>query len=150
MQRMKPNNYRPCLLLLLLLAIPATLLHAQDLKLTVVVQGLKVIKGSSVMIAVYNSEETYFDADRMFASAEVKVENETLTYTFESFPAGDYAVTLYHDEDGNGEMDRKWYGPPREGYAFSNNFTSSMRPARYEDAVFTMEVDKTITVNMVY
>lgn len=39
---------------------------------------------------------------------------------FPGLPAGDYAVQLYHDENGNGEVDMNLVGVPQEGYGFSN------------------------------
>lgn len=148
------NSFRlkTCLLRLvqIVLFFGGTQLLAQEFNLTLKVTDLEVIEGSSVMIAVYNSEETYFDSEQMFANAAVAVDAEEVSYTFEGFPAGNYAIAIYHDEDNDGEMDRKWYGPPKEGYAFSNNFTSAMRPARYDDAVFELKGDKSITIKMNY
>jgi uncharacterized protein (DUF2141 family) len=137
------------ILVLFILAISANG-QSGNVQLTVEVTGLEVIDGSSVMIAVYNSEDTYFDSEQIYASAEIAVDDEEVSYVFKDFPVGDYAVTIYHDEDGDGEMDRKWYGPPKEGYAFSNNYTSGMRPARWDDAVFSLEKDQTISIKMVY
>jgi len=34
---------------------------------------------------------------------------------------GVYVVALYHDENGNGKIDRSTFGLPTEGYGFSNN-----------------------------
>ncbi|MEJ2593805.1 MAG: DUF2141 domain-containing protein [bacterium] len=125
-------------------------LLAQGINLKVEVKGLKLIEGSQVRIAVYDSEDDYFDEEKMFSSAEKEVDSESMIFLFKDFPPGNYALTLYHDEDGDGEMDRRWYGPPKEGYAFSNNFTSSTRPARFDDAVFELTSDTTVSVTMVY
>lgn len=35
--------------------------------------------------------------------------------------AGIYAIGIYHDENGNGRIDRTGIGLPSEGYGFSNN-----------------------------
>jgi uncharacterized protein (DUF2141 family) len=34
---------------------------------------------------------------------------------------GDYAISLYHDENDNKKFDRNFIGIPREGFGFSNN-----------------------------
>ena len=34
---------------------------------------------------------------------------------------GVYAIALYHDENGNGKLDRSGLGLPREGYGFTND-----------------------------
>lgn len=102
------------------------------------------------MVAIYNSEDAFFDADQIFRQAEIEVDSVSIVYVFNDMPVGEYAVTMYHDEDNDGEMDRKWYGPPKEGYGFSNNFTSNVRPAKFRDASFKLNGDKTITINVVY
>ena len=35
---------------------------------------------------------------------------------------GDYAVAIYHDENGNGQLDKRLFGIPKEPYGFSNNY----------------------------
>lgn len=35
--------------------------------------------------------------------------------------AGAYGLALYHDENGNGKIDRNMIGIPKEGFGFSNN-----------------------------
>lgn len=44
----------------------------------------------------------------------------TTLIRFPGLLAGDYAVQLYHDENGNGEVDMNVVGIPQEGYGFSN------------------------------
>jgi uncharacterized protein (DUF2141 family) len=39
---------------------------------------------------------------------------------FPNLPTGEYAVQLYHDENGNGVVDMNVTGVPLEGYGFSN------------------------------
>jgi uncharacterized protein (DUF2141 family) len=65
-------------------------------------------------------------------------------------PLGTYAITIYHDEDNDGEMDRRWYGPPKEGYAFSNNYQSAFKPASFEDAAFEFNGDMELEIEMRY
>ena len=42
------------------------------------------------------------------------------TFTFQ-VPPGAYAVAAFHDENGNGKLDRNLLGLPTEPYAFSND-----------------------------
>lgn len=39
---------------------------------------------------------------------------------FDGLPSGSYAVALFHDENGNGKLDKR-FGIPLEGFGFSNN-----------------------------
>jgi uncharacterized protein (DUF2141 family) len=137
----------PLLILLTVLGLQGL---TQSYRLTVEITDMKVIEKSMARIAVYNSGETYFDSEQMFMSAEFEVKDSVGSHTFEDVPEGTYAITIYHDEDNDGEMDRKWYGPPKEGYAFSNNYHSAFKPASFEDAAFEVSDDTKISVKMRY
>lgn len=122
----------------------------QTAALTLRIGNVKIIEKSKIMVAIYNSEETFFEADKIFADAIIPVDSTVVVHVFPDMPVGEYAVTIYHDEDNDDEMDRKWYGPPKEGYAFSNNFSSNLRPPRYDDTMFKLEDDTTLDIVMVY
>lgn len=136
--------------MLLLLFLSGLELDAQTDSLTVNITGIKQIDGSTLKIAVYNSKDTYFDQDKMFRSVEIPADSIMVRYTFTGLPKGTYAITIYHDEDGNGKMNRKWYGPPLEGYAFSNNYHSAVKPASFKDAAFVLDGNKVMEIKMVY
>jgi uncharacterized protein (DUF2141 family) len=58
------------------------------------------------------------------------------TVTVPQVPAGDYAVQAFHDENGNGEVDRGLFGIPKEGVGFSRNARIGLGPPKWRDAVF--------------
>lgn len=138
------------LVFVFIFSVAAFFATAQTSDLVVKVNNLEVIEDSKIMVALYNSEDSYFDSEQIYRKLEVAVDSTTVFFTISDLPEGTYALTMFHDEDNNDEMDRKWYGPPKEGYAFSNNFTSSIRPARFNDASFELNVDKTLEIEMVY
>lgn len=53
------------------------------------------------------------------AKAQQATAGQTVV-VFRGLTAGDYAVQLYHDENGNGRVEMNIVGMPTEGYAFSN------------------------------
>lgn len=60
------------------------------------------------------------------------------TVVFEDLPAGRYAVNGYHDEDGDGALDRMVFpfpGMPSEPYGIANNVSASLSKASFEDAL---------------
>jgi uncharacterized protein (DUF2141 family) len=68
------------------------------------------------------------------------------------FPAGDYAVTLFHDENGNGKFDSNMIGYPLEGYGFSNNVVPQFRAPTFDQCKFQYAGNgsKQISVKMIY
>ena len=68
----------------------------------------------------------------------VDIEDQSCTVTFKDVPAGTYAVSYIHDENGNGKMDTNFMGIPKEGYGCSNNAKGFMGPPKWEDAKFEL------------
>jgi uncharacterized protein (DUF2141 family) len=71
------------------------------------------------------------------------------TCTFEGLAPGVYAVSVLHDENGNGTMDTGIFGIPKEGYGASGNKLPSFSPPKFDDAKLTVpagptEIDVTL------
>lgn len=124
-------------------------ISAQTADLILKVTNIHPLTGK-IMVAVFNSKETYFDVDKMYVGYEIAADSSVVGYVIQDLPDGIYAITIYHDEDNNGEMNRSWLGMPKEGYAFSNNFTSAIRPASFSDAAFQLSRDTTLVIKMNY
>jgi len=60
---------------------------------------------------------------------------------FLDIPYGNYAVSLFHDENNNGKLDTTWYGLPKEGIGISSNAQSRYGPPSFEDARFALTAD---------
>jgi len=59
------------------------------------------------------------------------------TLALDDLEPGQYAVMAYHDEDGNGELNRFLGMIPQEGWGLSNNPAVSGKPA-FKDAAVTL------------
>ena len=57
----------------------------------------------------------------------------------ENVPPGTYAAQAFHDENGNGELDRNILGLPKEAMGFSNDAPMRMGPPRFDSAAFTVQ-----------
>src|SRR4051812_10314503 len=51
----------------------------------------------------------------------VKASSDAIVVKFENIRDGEYALSVIHDANENGELDKTKLGIPREGFAFSNN-----------------------------
>lgn len=70
-------------------------------------------------------------------------------FVVDGLKPGQYAVMAYHDEDGNGELNRFLGMIPQEGWGLSNNPAVSGKPA-FKEAVLTVPeggTDVTIRLN---
>ena len=106
--------------------------------LTVQITGFEEITGFARM-EIFSSEDGFpRDTSRSVYSASEPVNSDPVTFTIESLEPGIYAITVYHDEDGDGELDMKFFGPPSEKVGTSNNARGRMGPPSFEDACFTL------------
>ncbi|TDW48681.1 uncharacterized protein (DUF2141 family) [Flavobacterium sp. 270] len=121
------------------------LLAAQNSNLTVTVSGLKNNTGT-VRVGLYNSDETFLKTTYKSTVSEIK--NNQATVTFVGIPAGEYGVSVYHDENNNGKLDKNMMGIPSEDYASSNNAKGFMGPPSYKDAKFTLNKDSKIEISL--
>ncbi|WP_117614809.1 DUF2141 domain-containing protein [Flavobacterium sp. MEB061] len=120
-------------------------ISAQNVKLTVSVSGLKNNTGV-VKVGLYNSEGTFLKT--VFKSLSSEIKNDKAVVTFENLPAGEYAISTYHDENNNGKLDRNAMGIPSEDYAASNNAKGFMGPPSYNDAKFVINKDSKIEITL--
>ncbi len=120
-----------------------SLMSAQNLKLTVSVSGLKNNTGI-VKVGLYNSEGTFLKTAYKSLASEIK--NNEATVTFDNLPTGEYAISTYHDENNNGQLDKNMMGIPSEDYAASNNAKGFMGPPSYKDAKFVIDKNSKIKI----
>jgi len=62
----------------------------------------------------------------------------TASVQFNGVVPGQYAIRLFHDVNGNGQLDTNPFGMPTEPFAFSNNARGRFGPATWADAAFTV------------
>jgi outer membrane protein len=60
---------------------------------------------------------------------------------------GEYALVVYHDENGNGRLDENFIGIPSEPLGFSNRYWPQ-GPPTFAKAAFTLEAEETRTIDV--
>ena len=101
--------------------------------------GLEESQGS-IYIIVYDSADTWLGEEtvlqREVAIAGALVDGVVSTQLY--LLPGEYAIFIYHDSNGNGDLDTNFIGIPKEPVALSNNARGKFGPPKYKDAVFTL------------
>lgn len=101
-----------------------------------------------VMLQVFNSEAGFGNGQALTAR-QLQISADTATVTFEGVVPGQYAIRLFHDVDGNGELNTNPFGIPIEPFAFSNNARGRFGPASWADAAFTVNAGENVqTINV--
>jgi uncharacterized protein (DUF2141 family) len=105
-------------------------------KLEVTVKNIKAAKGT-IRVGLFTTEESFLK-DAAFGKI-VKAQGNQVTVVFENLKAGDYAVSVIHDENENGELDTNMIGIPKEGFAFGNNAMGAFGPPSFDKAKVTLK-----------
>jgi uncharacterized protein (DUF2141 family) len=109
-----------------------------DSTITVRVRGVRSDKGE-IMCSVHANGDSFPKADKALARAHVPAKGPETTLAFPGLSAGRYAVSCFHDENGNGKMDTNFLGIPKEGYGSSNDAKANMGPPKFADAAFAFD-----------
>jgi uncharacterized protein (DUF2141 family) len=109
-------------------------------KLVVKVKNIKQSEGT-VRVALFNSEDTFLD--KAFQGKSVKANGSEVSIEFADLPAGEYALSVFHDANDNGELDKNFMGIPREGFGFGNNAMGTFGPPSFEKAKFKLSSEST-------
>lgn len=119
--------------------------YAQTNTITVTVTNFKNNQGK-VMVGMYNGANAFMKKTIYSKVGEIKA--NTAKVVFENIPDGEYAISLYHDENSNNKLDTGWFGIPKEGYGCSNDAKGMMGPPKYEDAKFQISENKSMVIKL--
>jgi uncharacterized protein (DUF2141 family) len=112
---------------------------AQTYTLTVTIKDLKNDKGQ-VMIKLVDPDQN------IIKGLIVPIMDKQCIVRIEDLPAGTYALSYFHDENKNEKLDMKSWGPPAEGYGFSNNARGMFGPPKFKDQLFELKSDLSMTL----
>lgn len=80
--------------------------------------------GGEIRVALFQNAQGFpADASKAFRTQPAQINRQTLSaeVRFTGIPQGVYAVSVFHDENGNGKLDKSLVGIPKEAYGASNN-----------------------------
>ncbi|MCP5397019.1 MAG: DUF2141 domain-containing protein [Sphingomonadaceae bacterium] len=115
---------------------------------SVTVSGLKHTRGK--LIACLWRDKPGFPTCQKSKGARrqtLAISGGTMRVTFPDVAPGQYAVTIQHDEDGDGKMDTNFIGMPKEGVGVSNN--PGGMPG-WKKSLFPVSGDTSIAVTIRY
>ncbi|MDB4986313.1 MAG: hypothetical protein JWN04_1491, partial [Myxococcaceae bacterium] len=119
-----------------------------ELKIT----GLRSSRGQ-VFVALFLSDKKFPGTPPPGTlSRNAKIVNQVAEVQFESVPPGEFAITVFHDEDGDGELRTNFIGIPKEGIGFSRDARARIGAPNYDDAKLMLrpgQLEK-LTITMWY
>lgn len=95
----------------------------------------------TVQVGLYTSAEKFLNKE--FKAESSKITNKKATVVFTDVPDGVYAISCFHDEDDNGELNMFLGMMPTEDYGTSNNAPAKFGPPKWKDAKFEIKNKET-------
>lgn len=102
-----------------------------------------------VMVSIETEASWFVDDAESFRTFTLPRNAEgEISLHIEDLPPGEYAIRVFHDEDGDGELNRRFYGPPKEPYGFSGKKTNRMMPKSFDYAKFHFDKPMAMTITL--
>ncbi|RFA24696.1 hypothetical protein CAI21_20625 [Alkalilimnicola ehrlichii] len=102
----------------------------------------------AVYFALYDSEPRFKEHDGI-RLAVAKQWTSRPSVAFTDLPPGRYAVAVFQDINGNGELDTNLLGIPTEPFGFSRDATGNMGPPSFDDAAISLgEQSETLVIEL--
>jgi uncharacterized protein (DUF2141 family) len=118
------------MLLLGIMLCVAPSMFAQE-RLQVEVVNIKNNSGS-IRVGLFDNEKDFLK--KAVLGESVLANGEKVNVVIENIPAGEYAISVIHDENDNEELDVNFLGIPKEGFGFGNDAKGSFGPPSFEKA----------------
>ncbi len=102
----------------------------------------------NINVAVYDSDESFLKFEGVVKTESTEAQKGMVTLKIEDMPSGEYALAIFHDENGNDELDTNWLGIPKEKVAFSKAKMKTFGPPKYKECAFSVTSDFEISIEL--
>ena len=137
---MKNTFIQKILFLLVLFFSSVVLSHG-----TVIIPNVEHDRGY-IDVKIYDSKESFLKEDEAVEAVRKKVNKGEVVVPLTKIHEGQIAIVVYHDEDGDGELKTGLFWRPKEGFAFSNNY-SPKGPPKFSKASINLVHGEPVSVS---
>ena len=122
---------------------------AEGYTLTIDVKGVRNAQGD-IYVELYADPSTFRKSNLAVARIKASAVAGQVSVQLNVAELGHYALMAYHDEDGDGVLNKRFGMIPTEGYALSNDPLIKMGPPAFEDCDFEVLGDSVIPLHLHY
>ena len=115
---------------------------------TIIIQGVEHEKGE-IDVKIYMDKKSFLKEELAVESIRKKPTKRETIIPLTKIHEGQIAIVAYHDEDGNGELKTGLFWTPKEGFAFSNNYTPK-GPPKFKKASIELIHGEPVTIDLNY
>ena len=116
----------------------STTVQATDV--TVIITGVASTKGT-VNATLHDGADGFPQERQMVMGVFAPAAQDHVTLVFKGVAPGRYAITAFHDENGDGALSTNLLGIPNEPFGFSQNARGSFGPPSFDKAAFEVSDD---------
>ena len=140
---MKNTFIQKILFLLVLFFSSVVLSHG-----TVIIPNVEHDRGY-IDVKIYDSNDSFLKEDEAVEAVRKKVNKGEVVVPLTKIHEGQIAIVVYHDEDGDGELKTGLFWRPKEGFAFSNNY-SPKGPPKFSKASINLVHGEPVYIELNY
>ena len=140
---MKNTFIQKILFLLVLFFSSVVLSHG-----TVVIPNVEHDRGY-IDVKIYDSKDSFLKEDEAVEAVRKKVNKGEVVVPLTKIHEGQIAIVVYQDEDGDGELKTGLFWRPKEGFAFSNNY-SPKGPPKFSKASINLVHGEPVYIELNY
>ena len=112
------------------------------------IEGVEHSKGF-IDLKIYENESSFLNEEMASEVIRKKASQGKTVLPLSKIHEGKIAIAIYHDEDSNGKMKTGFFWRPKEGFAFSNNY-SPKGPPKFSKASIKLIHGEPITIKLNY
>ncbi|MCH4553430.1 DUF2141 domain-containing protein [Aestuariibaculum lutulentum] len=114
---------------------------------TISVPNIKKSVGE-IQVSVFDTNESFLKEGKEFRIYRFKVTSQSQKFTIKDLPNAEYAFIIYHDINNNKDIDKNFFGIPKEPYGFSKNFKPRFSSPDFQDCSVSVGNTDSITINL--
>ena len=115
---------------------------------TIIIQDVKHEKGE-IDVKIYVDKESFLKEELAIETVRKKPTKGETIIPLSKVHDDQIAIVVYHDEDGNGELKTGIFWRPKEGFAFSNNYTPK-GPPKFKKAAVKLVHGEPVVIKLKY
>ena len=115
---------------------------------TLIINGVEHDEGF-IDVKIYTDKESFLKEKLATEIIRKKATKDQTVVPLSKVHEGTIAIVVYHDEDSNGELKTGLFWRPKEGFAFSNNYTPK-GPPKFKKASIELIHGEPVVIELNY
>ena len=127
----------------------SNLIFSSEIHLSITVRNIKGGTGS-IEVGIFNNRDYFLEEGFEAYTLSLPLEKSSDTITFSIIvKKGEYAVSLFHDVNGDGVCNLNFIGYPLEPFGFSNNVRPLISKPSYNNCIVNLLEDTNIEIKLI-